>query len=412
MRPGNRWNGEAANPITAAIYGAVVSLAVGYSLSYLFQLFRLGVVTAHYSPLSREAFLLAGLNLYAAQHITLVGSGILADAGRIHATIDFPLTLWAAIPALSLILGGLLAARTQAPAGRWRMVITALGSVIIYVVVLVVMADIVNVIFTSAALPAIRGIEFNPPAIPFKPSILATLKYGSLFAVIFTYLGALISVRHIPGLAIKGKWWACAKAVVIVAIAMQLLFVACGIWLAARSTSHDADDYIQSEVAQSLPAAVGIVYALIHGARLSYAAVPASMPSESYSSSISLYKGVTTSNGGKLTHRSLGRVAWIAALIGAIAAFAAGRLAVKMGSRDGSLPTSLRILILQSAFMAVTMLLCGMGWGVAGQFRFIVKPRFDNVMLYIGAVIVIFSLLGAHWANRRYSGRLSGFPSV
>lgn len=413
MRPGSRWNGEAANPIAAAIVGAVVSLAVSYGLSYLFQLARLGVISGHGSWHSRNLLLRAALNLYAAHHVALIGFGVQPDVGPIHATIDFPLTVWATIPAFSLILGGFIAAQMRSPAGRWGMIATTLGSAIIYVAVLTALSGAVSATFTSAALPVIRETEFNPPGIPFKPSTHATLAYGLLFAIVLSYVGALIAVRRAPGLAIKGKWWACAKAVVIVALAMQALFIgAVWGWFAVSSHSNAADEYAQLEIAQSLPTVVGIAYSLVHGARLSYAAVPVTMPSESYSGNIGLYTGISALDRGKLTHKSLRRYAWIPALLGALAAFASGRLAVKMGSRDGSLPTALRILVLQSAFIAATMLFCAMGWGIAWQFRFFVHPRFDSTMLYVGGGIMIFALVGAHWANRRYSGRLSGFPSV
>jgi len=409
MRPGSRWNGEAANPIAAAIYGVVISLLLGYVLSYLARCVGMGVVVGSGSWHGGRAFMLAGLNLYASQHIPLVGSGVPPGAvDNIDATITFPLTVWAVIPAFALMVGGWLAGRMRADAGRWGTIVPAVGGGIAYAAVLAALAPVISARFASTAIPKVPNWEFNPPGIPFRPSIAGTLLYGSLFGLLFSYLGALIAVRGVDS-HVRGKWWACAKAVIAVAVVVQLLVCGAALgWFVTGSRSGESDEFAQPEVAQILPAAIGTAYALLHAARLSLEVTPASLPS----ASAQLYRGVTTSDGGKTTRKQLPGYVWIGGLIVALSALVSGRLAVKVGSRDGSLPTAFRVTVLHSAYLAAIVALCGMGWGLEGQMSVWVGPRCDSGMLLAVAGVLVMSLAGAHWANRRYAGRLTGFPSV
>jgi hypothetical protein len=414
MRPGSRWNGKAANPFAAALYGVVVSLAVGYALSYLFGRAGLGVISGPGHWDGKNAFMLAGLSFYASQHISLIGSGMLpGDTTPIHAAITLPMTVWAAIPTFALMVGGFVAANLRRASGRWGMIGGALGSGIVYTAVLVVCARWVSARFLSTAIPAVQGFELNPPDISFHPAMLSALLYGSIFGVVFSYFGGLLAVRSQRGEEVPGKWWACAKALLIVGLSVQIL-MAIGLWawFTMNSRLREDDPSAQPKFAQMLPTAAGMGYVLVHATRLSCAAVPVSFPSAAYRADLNLYRGATVREGEKNTFKPLGRYVWIAALIGAIAAFLSGRLAVKLGSRDGSLPTAIRIILLHSAYIGVIMLMCSMGWGIAGQSNVTIAPRFDTTMLFAAGGVFVLALAGAHWANRRYAGRLSGFPSV
>ncbi len=418
MRPGSRWNGEAANPIVAAIYGAVVSLLLCYALSYLFTCLRLGIVSAHVSWDSRHAFMLAGLNVYACQHIPLIGSGVPpGDEQHIRAFITLPLTLWAAIPVFALIAGGWVCARTRVDAGRWGMTASALMGGIIYAGVLTGLAGVVSAEFASTAIPVVRAGSqewgLSPPEIPFMPTVVGTLVYSLLFGLAFSYLGALLAVRIGAEIHVRGKWWSCAKAVVIVALLLQLLM--CGAmlgWFAAQSRSSKADQFAQPEIIAILPTAAGAGYALLHGAEFTARATPLLMPDAAYGVQLGLYRGVETIGGGKISSRPASPYAWIGGLIGGIAVLLSGGLAVRLGSRDGSLPTAMRVTVLQSAYLAVTMVLCRVAWGVTGQSSVVIGPAYDSGMLVEVACVFIIALAGAHWATRKYAGRLAGSPSA
>lgn len=411
MRPGNRWNGEASSPIAAAIYCALVALAVGFALSYLFGRLGLGVISARYAWDSPRSLHLAGLNLYASQHVPLIGHGtLLGEAIPLRATVTFPLTLWAAIPFFSLVLGGCLAARSRIVVGRWGMIVPAVAGGALYAAALTALARVVSARFASAVLPSVNGTEFNPPDVAFHPSAVAVPLCCGVFAVISTYLGAVLALRLSPEPSIAGKWWACAKSVFVTGLLIQLLVAGAGLVVFTRS--EGAEGVAQAKFAQILPTVAGIGYAVVHGAAISYGALPTTMPSAGYSGSIELYRGVVSNRAGETTKKRLGGYVWIAAALAGFVAFAAGRLAVRLGSRDGSLPTAVRIVILQAVYMALTMWLCGLGWGIVGQFRAFVQLRYDGAMLLSALGVFVLALMGAHWANRRYVGRLVGYPSA
>lgn len=411
MRPGNRWNGEAASPITAAIYCALVALVVSLLLSYLFGRLGLGVVSADYAWNSPRALHLAGLNVYASQHVPLIGYGVPpGDASPIRASVTFPLTLWAILPFFSLVLGGYLSGRTRLALGRWAMVVPAVFGGLLYTAAMVGIAQFVSVKFVSAALPAMGGVEFNVPAIPFRPLASAVPLGCGVFAVISTYLGAILAFRFSPEHSIAGKWWSCAKAVFISGLIIQILVAGAGLGLFTRAEPVEEGAHI--EFIQILPTVAGIGYALLHGSVLSYGAVPTAMPASGYSGSVQIYRGTYTKRMDETRRTRLGPYVWIGAALAAFVAFFAGRLAVKLGSRDGSLPTAVRIVIMQTIYMILTMWLCGLEWGIEGQFRAYGWLGYDPAMLIAALGVFVFALLGAHMANRRYIGRLVGYPSA
>lgn len=412
MRPGNYWKGEAANPVVAALVGAVIALVVGYLLTYLFSLMGLGALSGDGSWDLIGTLPLAGLNYYAAQHVTIFGSDPTLN-GDSTAWISLPITLWGIIPAVALMLGGFVGGRMRDAAGRWGIIGSALGSGILHTAALLAGASFVYAKFASTAIPPIQGFELSPLDLPYRASLVGVLTYASIFGVLFSYLGGLIAVRFGERAdAAPGKWWACAKAVLASGLVIQLLIVA-GVWVwFVKSDIGDEDVTVQPKLIQVLPMVAGAGYSLIYSARLCSAAVPVNIPIAAYKMDIQIYRGTNTTQGTKTTHKPPIKYAWAAGLIAAAASMAAGWLAVRMGSRDGSLPTAVRITVLQSVYLALIALVCRMGWGIVGQSSVNAAPAFDSSMWIMVGGVLIFSLIGAYWTNRRFAGRLSGFPPV
>ncbi len=411
MRPGNRWNGDTTSSTTAALYCALVALVVAFALSYLFGRFGLGVVSARYAWSSPRAFQLAALNLYASQHVPLIANATIpGEDTPTEAAVTFPVTLWAAVPFLALMLGGYLAGKSRTATGRWGMVSAAVAGGVIYTAVLAGAANVVSAKFVSTALPPLNATEFNPPPIPFGPSLAAVPWACGIFAVISTYLGAILALRLSPQPSMAGKWWSCAKAVVIAGLLIQLLIALAGVILFTGAEGVEGE--AQAKFVQILPTVAGTGYAAVHGAVISYGAVPTRVPSAGYSGRVHLYRGATMDSAGETSKNEFGPYVWIAAALAGLMAFVSGRLAVRLGSRDGSLPTAVRIVIMQAAYTALIMWLCGFGWGIASQFRAYVRLMTDPAMLPAALGVFVLALLGAHWANRRYVGRLVGYPSA
>lgn len=409
MRQGSRWRGEATNPFVAALVGAVVALLIGYSASYLLTVASLGAIVG--SP-GQNRFLFAALNYYATQHITLVGSGVIHGEDT-SAWITLPVSVWIVIPIIALMIGGFITAHLRSSTGRWGMLGTAIGGGVIYAGAFAVGAPFVSANIDSTVVPAISGFELTPPDLAFRPSIADSWIYASLFGVIFSYAGALLALRFDQGLdSAPGKWWACAKAVMLLALVLQIIMaVGVGIW-AAQADTDEEDSSTVPKTLQIIPTATGVGYMLMYGGELRAGAVPVNIPSAAYAINMQLYEGTQTKQGTQTTRKPAGPFVWIVALLAAISSIVAGRLAVIMGSRDGSLPTATRITILQFAYLAIIAITCGMGWGIVGQASVHIGVHFNTTMLISAAGIFLLSFIGAHWANRRFAGRLIGFPSV
>jgi len=404
------------NPVLAAVYCAIVALVVGYALSYVLTRFGFGVVSAPGDSTHGPAvFARAGLNLYAAQRVTLVGRGSVPGAPGSEAALDVfahltvPLTVWAAVPAIALLLAGYLSAATQVGKSRSRMALPAVSGGLLYAWVLTGLSHVVRARIESFVVPDIGGISANPPSIVFHPSAGSTLLLAGAFGLVFTYLGALIAVREGARGSEPGKWWAAAKAAMIAALAVQVLMLsAAGIWLASQPRRAD-DTTDGRRIIEMVPAIAGIAYAMVHGANLT-SVVESRLRSDgatrrTFYADMSLYSGTRQEQLGKRSVRGAPlRVAVPAAALTALAVVLAGWLAVRWGSGGGSLPTAVRLALIHTFYLAAPVALCrlqlvqgdplavstialslGVGWWM--------------VLSFLG--VLVFSMIGAHLAGRR-----------
>ena len=407
-----------ANPILAAVYGALVALVAGYACSYLLVHLGLGIITApeNASAAGPAALSRAGLSLYAMHHVTLIGSGeVPSDVGgteHIFAYVSLPLTVWAIVPAFALMLGGCAAAKARAGSGRWSMVAPAVLGGVLYAVVLALLSRVFHAGVSASALPAVGGSSFDPPDILFRPSARSTLIFATLFGTVFTYLGALIPLRGLHENR-SGRWWTCGKALVVAAIAVQLLVAgALEAYFLKNPPAQDANAPAGSRFAEMLPTAVGIGYTLIYGSTLK-AAVESEAPGmetqyRPLSSKVSLYTGMIRNDDQEQFRKPLAWYIYILLVIPAVAILVSGGLAVRWGSIDGAIPTAARIAIIHSAYLAFLMALCGIGWGsqtrmgeMQSKFAVSIAPQYDSIMLLSVPVVFILAFVGAYLAGRR-----------
>lgn len=416
MRPGNRWNGEAANPLAAAFYGAVLALVIAYL--FCFVLGRTGFSLLHgpggwFSP---QYLMRSAVSLYAAQHVPLIGFGTVGGelgSMEVHASLTLPLTLCALVPMAALMIGGYAAAKSRGTCPRWAAIVPALFAGLIYTMVLVIAARFVAAGFTSVGLPEVisptMSTQFNPPQVPFRPSISGTFTYCIVFGLIFPYLGALLAVRSSGEPKIAGKWWACTKATIALGLVIQLTVAG-----AAMVWSYRSDvisDYTRREFVGILPTVAGIGYSMVYGSKLSLGMESAAVRSSAYHTDAELYLGVVSMSAGKPEYKPANPNVYFVALVAALLVLFSGRLAVRYGSRDGSLPTAVRMTMIQFAFIALQMMFCTMSFSTGGLTAYM-RPAYGGAMLLAGVGIFMLTLLGAHWANTRYVGRLSGFPTA
>jgi hypothetical protein len=406
---------KAANLAAAALYGAVLALVIAYAGSYVLTRYGLGVVAG-----SRErrhgpaVFARAALNLYAVQHVALVGAGTVTDAlgnrESLTARITLPLTVWAGIPAIALMIGGCCAARSRAAGGRGAMSAAAVLCGIVYALALAVAARWAEARIDAFLMPEIGGTSPNPPQIPFRPSTPSALALCTGLGVVFAYVGGLIAIRAAAVERARTKWWACCKAAVVAALAVQVLIA--GSVLAWSLTRGRPQGDEKPRIAEMLPTAAGLGYAMIHGADLVSSVesrfIAQRTVQRAFHARVSLYTGITQDG----SHKAVPRAVWVAGLLVAISAsILCGFLAVKWGSRDGWLPTGLRCGLLHTVYVAAMIRLCNIELAQANpvaasviQVRALFTPGL--ILSFVG--VAVFSLFGARLVGRRHTSAIPG----
>jgi hypothetical protein len=409
------------NPVLAGIYGAIVALGCAYALSYVFAHFGLGVLGAYeaeQAPLASrdsEVFRRAALNLYAAQHVTLWGSGGIAGSvgdafpGRLFASLTLPITLWTIIPVMALLLAGYVVAASRRDTSRWGMLLPAMSGGLLYALVLAALSGVVRAKIGSFAMPEIGGFSANPPSLTFRPEVTSVLVFGCGFGLLFTYIGGLIAVRSNERNYQPGKWWTSAKATILAALIVQVLMLAMAfVWLALGS--RRADDRVESgRIVEMIPSAIGIAYVMANGAVLQ-ADLESRVRFEQHiqktiGARMSLYKGIVEEERGKVSRKPAPlRVTIPVAILTAIGFAFAGWLAVRWGARGGSLPTAGRIAIIHTFYLVVLAVLCSMELVQSDSLTtatIIIRPMIDRWIFCSFAAVFVLSMIGTYLASRR-----------
>ncbi|MCE5324710.1 hypothetical protein LLG46_15550 [bacterium] len=421
------------NPIIAALYGAVVALAIGYGLCFF--LLRAGVANVT-SPgdvmdYGGPAFARAGLNLCAIQHASLKGSGTLGGA-KVSADVVLPIITWAIIPIAALFVSGYAAGRLRAGSTGFGVIAPAVIGGILYALVLAALSSFFAASIKSGALPSAGGYEFDPPRFPLHPTFKSTLLAAGLFSVIFTYIGSHLSIHKVDRRHHVSRWWVCGKSIIPIMLVLQLLIaIAAQAWLISKTGPENPEGPAGRAIVKFQPTVAGIAYGLINGAMLRAAIV--SGDRSPFAAEINLYKGLrlrtatTTSDENELAANKkaeekvipFGSIAYIGAGLMAIIGLISGALAVRWGSRDGSLPTALRIGIIHAAYLGITMFVCTLAWRSmvrAGSIKVssgvFIKLQYEPTMLWSFFGVFITAFIGAYLTNRLYSSGRRGFPPV
>jgi hypothetical protein len=346
------------------------------------------------------------------QHVTLKGLGLVttfAGPQKVSDSVTLPITLWAFIPALSLLAGGYVAGRRRIGANRTSLIISSVLSGVIYAIVLCVGSFFVKAKLDPSALPSIEGVSFNPHDIILAPDLFSTALSAGLFGVIWAYLGGMIvQCGEHRLLANPGQWWVCVKALIVVAAVVQLVMtVGIGIW-AFRADSDRLQGSSRMQILAMSPTATGFAYSLLYGGTLS-GSIDSSMLSEEGVAQFTynLYYGIDSDKLEKPQHIKTVHIITIA-FIGALMAFIAGSLATKLRSRGGAVITAIRIVILQTVYLGILAFLCRIGWSSSEcgtAYKLIIELRFGAAACVCLLGVFFASLLGAYLTSRCYVNR-------
>ena len=286
----------------------------------------------------------------------------------------------------------------------------AVLSGIVYALALAVAARWAQARIDTFLMPEIGGAAPNPPQISFRPSTESALAFCAGFGIVFSYVGGLIAVRTKAVERVRTKWWACCKGAIAAALVVQILIAGSALAWSLGKGRPKGDE--RPRIVEMLPTAAGLGYAMIHGADLISSVESRFIASKSvqraFFARVNLYTGVTQDN----SHKATPRAVWIVGLlVGICASILCGVLAVRWGSRDGSLPTGLRSAFLTTMYVAAMIRLCSVELAQANPVAssvIQVKALFTPGLILSFVGVVIFSLLGAHLAGRRYPTVMPG----
>lgn len=410
------------NPIVAALYGAVVALAIGYGLCFF--LLRAGVANVTYPGHVMEyggpAFARAGLNLCAVQHVMLTGSDKLAGS-KVSAQVILPIITWAIIPIAALFVAGYAAGRLRSGSSRFGIITPAMLGGLLYALALAALSGYFAAAIKPSSLPSGGGFEFAPPDFPLHPMFKSTLIGAGLFALIFTYIGSHFAAQEAGRRRIISKWWVCGKSILPFALILELIIaVVSQAWLISKTGPENPEGPAGRAIIRFQPTVAGLAYGIINGASLSGDVVSGfGGDKKPFSADINLYSGMKIHYQGHDKQKRFGSVKYAALAVMAVIGLISGALAVRWGSRDGSLPTAFRIAIIHAAYLAFTMFICSLAWQStihAGPMKsssgVSISLQYNPALLYSTLGMFIMAFIGSYLTNRLYTSGRRGFPSV
>lgn len=319
----------------SAIVGTVVAAILGYGLSLAFSLFGLALVAPTDGVRPHSALFLerSGLNFLAIHHIKIIGSSLAGEATKANVSIVWPITLWAIIPALALIIGGFTCRKlTNVRQGTFAM---GAALAVPYTLVLLIGRAFLSVPSTAVKLPQLplQGLTVDPSILPtiFNASALSIVLHGLIFGMIFGGLGSLGLKGIRKGLTQKNAFWpSWARGAVLALVLGQTILLVLIAAFALGSTHAKNREWTSASL---ISEEAGLAHYFSHGVTLrggieSKVGIPEAQPtSESFRAG--MLQG-TEANGKK---KPVKPIAYTALLIPALACLIGGRFAAKKSEK-------------------------------------------------------------------------------
>ncbi|MEN6521452.1 MAG: hypothetical protein ABFD46_09945 [Armatimonadota bacterium] len=346
--------------VYGAASGAVVAAILGFGLSAWFHMLGLGLVVPSNGTHSTISQFVgrAGLNFYAIHHISIAGAGMPGGIPGLTLSILWPLTLWAAVPAIALALGGLVSAKLAGAKDAGRFTAGALVA-IPYVIFLLIARPFFTAATSAIHLPQFEIGGWNPApeliAAKLIPAAGGTVFYGLIFGVIFGGIGALGGLAGVKKRLFGKDAWlpAWIRGALISFLIGQLIFfclfaVYIGIGLKGH-TKAERTERVKSAVTL-LPAASGLAYYISHGVTIRGGASSTVDDESGFKLSAGLIRGIETD--GKKKHVPL--LAYLTLIIPAVALVLGGYYAAKTSNKPvKKWPLAAGIAIAYAALMAL-----------------------------------------------------------
>ncbi len=283
----------------AAVIGAIAAAIIGFGASIWVYASGLGIFAPAegINASTLQTLTRSGLNFLASHHIRIVGDSVPGGDPTIHTIIIWPITLWALIPAISLIIGGYFSRRILGKGG-W---VSGAFVAVPYTILLAVGSGWFTASTANVVLPAVKGLEIGGSgvsAVPLRAVPASLIVSGLTLGVVFGGLGA-----DVTG-AIKLRWPVWLRGAFISLLASYAVFLiiialASGFWSGKISESIDGTNSRSSRIVlSSLPAAAGLGDYLAHGATVS-SVFSSPFEDEDTILRVGLLRGVPTDEGQK-----------------------------------------------------------------------------------------------------------------
>ncbi len=330
--------------------------------------------------------------------------------------LSLPISLWSFIPAIALFAGGYLASSLRLGVPKLSRMLPATFAGLVYGIAVGTCAQFLEAPLSADMSRVLQGLGIHFSSHVFSPTTMSSFSYGIAFGLIFTALGSMIPVRSDFSRSTKGNWRACIKGVAIAVLTLQLLITAAVfVWTLIDSPVMSQQDDIRNNAIKYLPSITSTGYSMIFG----LSATEKSDDSDddaSHVSSYNTYEGLQIS--GSRTEVPV-TVTILSGVFLVMISLWSGCLSVKYGSLDGSVPTSMRITLLQAAYIFGTTHLASL----VAQTRLLSQSvtvseginlflSFGRVSLIALAATLVFSFVGSLMCRNKASSITSTFTPL
>lgn len=260
-----------------AVLGTIIALIIGYGLCTALYTQGLALITPAVG--TKGSFLSKSLlNYITIHHVRIIGSGLQGGPSSIFVSILWPITFWAIIPAIALMVGGWISSIVSGASGKNRFWAGA-SIAVFYTVALFVAGLYAKVPSVSINLPELGGLGPATDTVQaiLHPSVLGTIFSGLVFGFVFGGIGAIGGFKGIwKGLFKKGgflPFWARGACIAlfggqILLLVVLTIFAAVGGNRAKIVDRSEGKWAVVRSYASVLPALAGDVHYLSHGVTL------------------------------------------------------------------------------------------------------------------------------------------------
>lgn len=347
--------------IAGGALGGLIACTLCWLACYLLIKTNTGFFGAETVTAGPVAISKAVVSSYMIQLVPVSGAGKIADgdsvAQVVSAQLALPVTIWTLLPIACILAGIFISIKTSGAADRRQRVTAALLAALAYAIIMTLVSGFVGAPIESMPIPEIGGTSVSPPAVAFSANAGSVLFRCGYLGLLCCWGFWAFNKENRNENASRQHWPASASAVIGVTLVV-LLFLTGVLWQATRQKASGAAGFIELAPAAAVAAYTGYMGADISAKAESKMALGGG-DTTLLSLKANAYRQLSLEADGKkqlLNVPAGGKV--VAALLAAMLGLLSGLFAVRKGSTDGILLTSIRVLIFQIIMLAAVLQAC------------------------------------------------------